>query len=145
MWANKQCISFLATQFTFIMTKTSPSIQNAVIDLLKTGHSVEAVARKLPISIATVSRLRKKFLTTLPRKPAGRPRCLTACTMRNIKRHMLSGQLKSGKETLKYLQRRGNRISYQSVLNYLRRSGLRPYKKIKKPYLSKKHMEARYR
>jgi len=127
------------------MTKTPQSIQNAIVDLLKAGHSVEDVARELPTSIATVSRLRTKHLPDLPRKPAGRPRCLTANTMRNIKRQMLSGQLKTGKEAFKYLQRQGNRITYQSVLNHLRQSGLRPYKKIKKPYLSKKHMEARYR
>ena len=112
------------------MTKTTPSIQNAILDLTKGDHSVEQVARRIPTSIATVSRLRKRFLPNLPRKPAGCPRLLSARTMQEVKRQMLTGQLKTAKEAFKYLQKQGSQISYQSVLNHLRRCGLHPYKKI---------------
>jgi hypothetical protein len=126
------------------MTKTSLAIQNTILDLLKCGHSVERVARQLSTSVGTVSKLRKMFLPNLPRNPAGRPRLLSARTMQGVKRQMLSGQLKTAKEALKHLQSQRIQISYQSVLNNLRRVGLHPYKKLKKPFLSKKHQEKRY-
>ena len=95
-------------------------------------------------SAATVSRIRKKILPTLQRQPAGRPKILSPRTLHDVKRKMLSGLLKTGKDVHKHLKEQGNDISYQAVLNSLEGIGFQARKKSKKPFLSRKHRQARY-
>lgn len=96
------------------------------------------------MSVATVSRLRTKFLPTLPRQAAGRPKILSARTMNDVKRKMFSGLLRTGKDVHKHLRREGNEIAYRTVLTNLGQIGFRSRRKSKKPFLSKKHRQARY-
>lgn len=64
--------------------------------------------------------------------------------MNDVKRKMMSGELRTGKDVHKYLRNNGTDIAYHSVLNRLREIGFVARKKTKKPFLSKKHRDARY-
>lgn len=125
------------------MKKTTEDTQNSVISQLRAGYSVKNVARRLALSAATVSRIRTKHLPTLQKQPAGRPRILSARSKNDLNRKLLSGRLKTGKQVLKSLRDEGTNISYRSVLRNLREIGFQAKKKVKKPFLSKKHKQAR--
>jgi hypothetical protein len=58
---------------------------------------------------------------------------------------MLSGELKTGKETFKYLQGVGVPISYCCVLDNLQKLGFKAKKKAKKPHLTAKQKAERYK
>lgn len=127
------------------MKKTDPCVQNTILTLLQQGHSVKYIASRLGVSVFTVSKLRSQHLPGLKRQPSGRPRILSDADKRIIKRRMISGDAKTAKEVFKYLQREGRRISYTSVRNNLRSIGLKAKRKPKKPYLTFKQKNERYR
>lgn len=83
------------------MKKISPDIQKTAIALLNQGQSVKRVAAQLNIGVATVSRLRTQFLTHLKKQPSGRPGILSKTDKHAITRKLLSGNLKTEKETFK--------------------------------------------
>lgn len=126
------------------MKKIGQDIQSSILDDLRVGYSIAAISRRTRRSVATISRLRKKFLPGLIRQPAGRPRILSTRTKHDLKRKMLSGQLKTGVDVHKYLREVGNNIGYQTVLDNLREIGFQSRRKSKKPFLSRKHRQARY-
>lgn len=127
------------------MKKVSPDIQKTAIALLNQGQSVKRVAAQLNIGVATVSRLRTQFLAHLKKQPSGRPGILSKTDKHAITRKLLSGNLKTGKETLKYLQGVGVPISYSCVLDNLQKLGFKSKKKAKKPHLTAKQKAARYK
>lgn len=126
------------------MKRICQETQNTILNGLRSGLSVEAISKQSGRSVATVSRLRKKFLSSLPRQPSGRPKILSDRTMHDLKRKMLTGELKNGAAVHKYLRRQGKDIAYQTVLNNLQGIGFHAKKKTKKPFLSRKHMAARF-
>ena len=127
------------------MKKLNPDIQNFVLTLLQAGHTVERVAEQSSVSVGTVSRLRNKFLPDLPRQAVGRPQIISSRTVHVITRMMVSGQLKTPKEVLHYLQQQGVQATYRTVVNTLRKNGFKARRKQKKPFLSDKHKRVRYR
>ncbi|KAF9992372.1 hypothetical protein BGZ79_003144, partial [Entomortierella chlamydospora] len=102
------------------MKKTSIDNQNSIVSQLKAGYSVKDVARRLSLSVVPVLRIRTKCLPTLERQAAGRPRILSARTKNDLTRKLLSGQLKTGVQTLTSLRDGGTEISYRSVVRNLR-------------------------
>jgi transposase len=117
------------------MKKINPDTQKTVVALLNQGVSVKHIASRLNIGVATVSKLRTQFLPHLKRQSSGRPGILSKTDKHTIARKMLSGELKTGKETFKYLQGAGVRISYSCVMDNLQKLGFKAKKKTKKTTL----------
>ncbi|KAG0239940.1 hypothetical protein BG011_003799, partial [Mortierella polycephala] len=76
-----------------------PDTQKTVVALLDQGISVKNVASRLNVGVATVSKLCTQFLPHLKRQPGGRPGILSNTDKHAITRKLLSGELKTGKET----------------------------------------------
>lgn len=127
----------------FKMRKIHDRTKEQALSLLQAKNSIKHVAEIVGVSERTVARLKKSFLPTIPKLSAGRPRILSDRTLRIINKKVLTGHCKTGKDVHKQLQQQGVRISYQSTLNNLRKIGIRPRKKVKKPFLSRKHKLAR--
>ncbi|KAF8959558.1 hypothetical protein BGZ46_001742 [Entomortierella lignicola] len=117
------------------MKKINPDTQKTAVALLNQGISVKNVASRLNVGVATVSKLRTQFLPHLKRQPGGRPGILSNTDKHAITRKLLSGELKTGKETFKYLQGAGAPISYSCVLDNLQKLGFKAKKKAKKLHL----------
>lgn len=137
-------LSVILTHHPTAMKKIDLETKTTILNQLRTGHSVEEIARMTRRSVGTVSSIRKKFLPGLPRQPVGRPRILSSRTLHDLKRKMMSGLLRTGKDVHKHLREQGTDITYQSVLNNLEAIGFKARKKSKKPFLSMKHRQARY-
>lgn len=126
------------------MKKTDNSTKEQILNLLRARGSISHVAQEAGVSLMTVLRLKRSCLPTLPDRASGRPRVLSVRTLHDINRSVLSGSCKTGKDVYRDLQRQGVQITYQSTLNSLRKIGIRPRKKSKKPFLSNKHKKARF-
>jgi len=119
--------------------------KDRILSLLQARGSINNVSRATGVGKATVSRLKKSFLSTLPNQASGRPRILSATALRKINRNVLTGDCKTGKAVYKQLRQEGVQISYRTTLNNLRHIGIQPRRRAKKPFLSKKHREERMR
>ncbi|KAG0214570.1 hypothetical protein B0O80DRAFT_384843 [Mortierella sp. GBAus27b] len=113
------------------MKKLGLETQTSILNHLRTGHSVKETAKRTGCSQGAVSSIRTQFLPTLPRQATGRPNVLSARTMNDIKRKMMTGVLKTGVEVHKYLTDHGTDISYRSVLNNLKKIGFKAHRKSK--------------
>src|SRR5690554_6155678 len=115
------------------------STKGRILSLLQAKESIKNIAKRVGVSVMTVSRLKKSHLPTFSNQPAGRPRILSDTTLRSINRKVLIGSCRTGKDVHKHLQQQGVQITYQATLNNLRNIGIHSRKKAKKPFLSRRH------
>ena len=110
--------------------------QKAIIELLKKGNSMKEV---------TISKYKKIHIPIT--KPAIRKKNnkLSEAKLRIIKRDILSGKLKTATEVHQELIKDGYNLSYMTVYRSLKSLGFEAKVKQKKPFLSKKHKEIRYK
>jgi transposase len=125
------------------MKSINNTTKEQILWLLQKQQSISGVAKAVGVNKATVSRLKNAFLPTLPRQASGRPYILSDIKLRQINRNVLKGDCTTGKDVHKRLQQEGIQISYQTILNSLRKIRIDPRKKSKKPFLSKKHQQER--
>jgi transposase len=112
-----------------VIKNINPDTQKTAVARLNQGVSVKHVVSRLNIGVATVSKLRTQFLPHLKRQSSGRPGILSKTDKHTIARKMLSGVLKTRKETFKYLRGVGVPISYSCVLDNLQKLGFKAKKK----------------
>jgi transposase len=127
------------------MKSLSTTTQNSIVDYIREGLSVKQTALKLGISKGTVSKYKNTHLPMV--KPAARKRIniIPVPKLRVIQRDILSGKLKTAAEVYRELINEGYELSYMTVCRALRSIGFVARIKKKKPFLSKKHVQARYK
>jgi transposase len=127
------------------MKKISAAKRANIISLLKRGCSIRKISAMQKVGTATVCRIRKKNTRDLQnRNLGGRPRSLSLQQERNLVRNVNCGTWTNAAKANHYL-RNDYRINVttKTVRNTIKRNGLAPYVKHKKPYLSKKHRQKR--
>jgi transposase len=126
------------------MKPLSPYQVQYVISLLQAGHSVRHIARAASRSVGTVTNIRKKYLSDLPKSFGGRPTKLSNHDIRHATRLLGSGEAETAPQVAKRLEEiKDITISPQTVRNFLKRAGLKAVGKKKRPYLKHSHRKAR--
>jgi transposase len=126
------------------MKSFSSTEQNRVLTLLKSGATYATITAKTGASKATISRLRSKHCPDLPKSPGGRPAKLTAANIAYAKRLVRMGKVDNAVQVTKALVNVTNEpLSAQTVRRGLRKAGLRPVVKKKRPALKLRHRKAR--
>ena len=132
------------------MVKLSNLERARVIGLLEAGRSRRDVANQFHVSVATLSRLVRRYRETgdvKDRVRSGRPRITTAVEDRRIR--LLSLRSRDKPATVIRDEIRVDRanprqgLSVQTVRNRLHNSGLRSRKTAMKPLLNDGHKQAR--
>ena len=119
--------------------------RSAVVQL-RQGKSVREVSSALGISLGTVSKLRQGDKENIPKPKEGRPSKVSAKTKAVLARKFDSGQLLNIREGQRLVQAvEGVQVHKETIRNYLNSEGLKAYVQQKKPMLTKKHKEARFR
>lgn len=125
------------------MRKLSQDKINSIHLLLFQGASVKSVARHVKVSKSTVSKYKDLGGFTGRISKGGRKRTLTETAMRQIKRDVLSGRLKTAVEVRRDLVRAGYDVSHATVIRTLKALGFEAKLKKKKPLISAKNRKAR--
>lgn len=126
------------------MRKTSQKTINDAILLLQKGYSCGQVAKKLPIGLTTVSKIRNMYCSDLEKHKGGRPRLFTERAERRIVRQITSGEHDTAAAVHRELvKEKGMQLNVKTVKRALRRAGLKAIVKVKKPTLSRKHRRDR--
>ena len=102
------------------------------IGMLENGCLPSEVARRFGVALSTVSRLQQRHIQTgsvQDRPRTGQPRVTTAAQDRTIRRAHVRNRLLTATATAHVTTGRHNdRISRQTVLNRLRKNGIRPHR-----------------
>jgi len=125
------------------MKSITASCRDSIVSLLGTGLSAQRVAKRLGISVSTVTKYKKLHLPNAPVPQGGRVAKLTSSKKCQIKRSILNGSLKTAAEVHRSLVNEGYELSYMTVTRALKSMGFEAKLKKKKPFLSKKHQAAR--
>ena len=139
--------SHSAPSFTlsFLKMKTiSTDCQNAIVSLLRGGRSISQAAHQLGMSTSTVFKYKNARLPDHQMPKGGRVSKLTDRDKSNIRRKILTGQWRSAAEVHANLVRDGHELTNRTVCRTLKSMGFEAKKKIKKPFLTNRHKEARY-
>lgn len=115
------------------------------IDMLQQGLSYEYIAAKLSTSKSTICRIKKRHAPAAPSARSGRPKLLDGRHVRQITREVTSGVVEAAVDIAKRLrENEGVCVSAETVRRCLEKCGFRSAHKVKKPFLSAKHMKARF-
>ena len=126
------------------MKSLSMSVINSCILLLNQGQSYASIASQLNISKGSIAKIRKTHDLTLLGNSAGRPKLITPTTLRSVTRKLTSGELENASEAQQHLvQALGIQASTSTVRRSLKSAGLVARVKVKRPFLRKKHRQAR--
>lgn len=131
------------------MTKHLSLMQKSEIWVLSgQGQTTRQIAQKTGISQSTVARTIKKYATTGSMKHAGgngRPSKLSPRLKMSLKTfNKKNNRLSCRKMALQVKTELGIHVSHASVKNYLNAINIFAFSPIKKPLLSKKHIQKRY-
>ena len=128
---------------TTIMKALSPPQVQYVISLLQAGHPHRKIAQAASVIPGTISTIRKKYLSDLPKSSGGRPIKLSRHDIRYATRLLGSGEAETAPQVARRLGKiKGTTISNQTVRNVLKRAGLKAVGK-KRPYLKPGHCRVR--
>ena len=118
--------------------------RNHIITLLDAGTSGHQIHHLTGIGISTISRLHSQHHSELPKSSGGRPSKLTPANIGYAKRIIRMGRADNAVQVIKALQDVTNQsISSQTVRRNLKKSGLRPVVKKKRPLLNPHHRKNR--
>ena len=127
------------------MRQISENLKNSIISLLLQGMSVRKTANRLGVGLGTVSKYKSRHLPHLNCPPRGRVKIITETKKHVIRRDILNGKLRTAAEVHRELVREGYKVSNTTVKRALKSMGFEAKIKKKKPFLSKKHIAARYK
>jgi transposase len=119
--------------------------QKVIIELLKKGNSVKEVAIQVSHSKSTISKYKNIHIPITKLAIRKKNNKLSEAKLRIIKRDILSSKLKTATEVHQELIKDGYNLSYMTVYRSLKSLGFEAKVKQKKPFLSKKHKEIRYK
>ena len=115
-----------------------------ILNLLDSGISAHNIASKLHVSIASISQVRSKYRPDLPKSTGGRPHKLTSANIDYARRMICMGKVDNAVQAAKALQDVTNQpVCSQTLRNNLKKAGMRPVVKRKRPLLQKRHIRDR--
>jgi transposase len=128
----------------YIMHAITAAQKARVIALLNSGTSAYKIFALTGVSTSTISRLRSEHCPDLPKSFGGRPAKLTPANISYAKRIIRMRKVDNAVQVTKALRNVTNQpLSSQTVRRQLRKSGLRPVVKRKRPLLKPHHRRAR--
>ena len=117
--------------------------QQRVLSLLDAGCSGEDIAKQTGVSPSTISRLRSKKRSALPKSLGGRPTKLSTTNIRHAQHLICTGKAENAVQVTKALTNIINQpLSANTVRLHLKKSGMKAVVKSKRPLLSAKHHKA---
>ena len=123
---------------------SAPSyLRKIAIEKLENGSSLRRVAADLNLSVGNVSRIKNKYLPSLSRQPTGRPRKLNDTCRRRVRRLITSGATKDAVAASKRLRDEGIADVCPETIRVSLRKRMKGKKRVKKPYLTKRHKALR--
>jgi len=126
------------------MKPLSPTTINNIVNLLNQDLSTREIANRTGVSQSTICNIKKKQLPRRKGKKSGRPSILKTRHQRLILRKITSGQLNTAVDIQHYLQEAENiNIHADTIRNCLKEAGLKSFPKVKKPLLTKRHIQQR--
>ena len=126
------------------MHSTPSYLRKIAIEKLENGFSLRRVAADLNLSAGNVSRIKNKYLPSLSRQPTGRPRKLSDTCRRRVRRLITSGAAKDAVAASKRLRDEGIAdVCPETIRVSFRQRGMKGKKRVKKPYLTKRHKALR--
>jgi transposase len=118
--------------------------QNTILSLLNAGHSGEDISQRTGFSRSTISRLRSKKCSTLPKSIGGHPSKLSPANIHYAQHLITSGKAENAVQVTQTLSNIINQpLSPNTVRQHLKKSGMKAVAKSKRPFLSAKHRKAR--
>jgi transposase len=128
------------------MTKVNNQLLSDIIALIDQGKSDRVIARMKPVSRTTVRRIHTEHRPNIIKQNMGRNATLTNRKRRFLVRAVTSGGLNTAVEANKQLrEEHGVVVSDETVRNALHMEGLNAAPKEKKPKLTLKNAEKRYK
>ena len=115
-----------------------------ILSLLDAGHTAKRIAASTGHGIGTISRLRSKHCSHLPKSLGGHPAKLSPANICHAQHLISSGKADTAVDVAKALGTVTNQpLHAQTVRRSLRFAGMKAVVKKKKPFLTKKHRKAR--
>ena len=127
------------------MKQISSDLRNSIKSCLSNGVSMRNVAKQLGVGLATVSKYKNEHLPELKMSVGGGISKITDAKKRIIKRDIMTGKLKTAAEVFRDLVNEGYNVSYTTVRRTLNSMGFMAKIKKKKPLLSKKNIQNRFK
>ncbi|EIE91835.1 hypothetical protein RO3G_16546 [Rhizopus delemar RA 99-880] len=127
------------------MVRSLPlDVQNNINSLLKSGHPYSSIIERVPgVKKSTINDYRRRWFSNMRPIKSGRKSEITATTKLYIRRSVITGKLKTGKDVQRYLCDIGCVISYSACLKLLKSMGFQARIKKHKPFLKAIHMKKR--
>lgn len=125
------------------MKKLSQDNANSMQQLLRNHVSVNGVARRLNLSPSTVSKYKNIWSIEANNGVGGRSRKISTAKLRQIRRDITHGRLRTAVDVHSELLREGVRVSHTTVVRALKLLGFVAKLKKKKPFISDANQAAR--
>src|SRR5258705_4849395 len=126
------------------MHTLSHSKQQHILSLLDTGHTASHIAATTGYSLSSISRLCTKHCSHLSKSIGGCPTKLSPVNLRHATHLISSRKSETATAIAKSLSTIISQpLSAQTVRNHLKKMGMKAVVKQKRPFLSKKHQQAR--
>ncbi|KAG1364748.1 hypothetical protein G6F61_013699 [Rhizopus arrhizus] len=127
------------------MVRSLPlDVQDNIKSLLKSGYSYSSIIKRVPgVKKSTISDYKRRWFPNMGPLKSGRRSEITATTKSYIRRSVITGKLKTGKDVQRYLCDLGCAIGYSAYLKLLRSMEFQVRNKKHKPFLKVIHMKKR--
>ena len=126
------------------MRKLSSSQTEHILFLLDSGMSATAIQRQTHVSLGAISKIRSDHRPTLSKSSGGRPPLLTSSSINYAKRMIHTGKAENAVQAAGLVQGwSSTSFSTQTLRRGLKRSGMVPVVKKKRPLLKPHHRKAR--
>ncbi|KAG2189583.1 hypothetical protein INT46_009450 [Mucor plumbeus] len=114
-------------------------LQNSIKSLLLQNTPFSVIRKRYPsVSLSTLTRYKKKFLSSATLPAGGRPSFVSVSTQQYIARMLRNGRQDDPKAVQEYLRSIEIDMSLSGVRKLLKRMGFKPKRKIKTNFISKK-------
>lgn len=123
--------------------RLTETLQNDINSAVLSRRSPEDIASELGVHPTTVRRYARKLGQNQPISKGGRPTIVSLRTKKYIKLSVIRGHLRTAREVHRQLLEFGYNMSYSSAINVLKSMNFFAARKIKKPFLTLKHMKQR--
>lgn len=141
---NKLCQKIHTIHLQPTMKQLSKPDEKTIISLLRSGKSGREIHKLTGFGVGTISAIRKKHCSDLPKSSGGRPSVLSAHEARLIVRSITSGKIDTAPQARKVLQDSTNKtVSASTIRRSLKQTGMKSKVKTKKPLLTKKQERRR--
>jgi len=119
-------------------------LQNSIKSLLLQNTPFSVIRKRYPsVSLSTLTRYKKKFLSSATLPAGGRSSFVSVSTQQYIARMLRNGRQDGPKAVQEYLRSIEIDMSLSGVRKLLKRMGFKPRRKIKTNFISKKNKPLR--